>query len=513
MTLVDITHDIAPHDVLGGALELAASYKYFPSGTIFLVVVDPGVGSGRRGIAADTGEFRFVAPDNGVLTLALRESPPRRVVELTERRYARPTVSRTFEGRDRKTGDLRWTATRVDLVFGSNSQLRAIAEKLSLLLGIVATLMPIVLFAALRMSAEVSRGSPQLGSADCFRFGAEALGMVQVYRQALTSEALRAEVAQWNIVPPAKLVTIYSGIDFAAYRPRHDVAAVKQALGLDDAWPVIGSIGRLSAQKAQGDLIEAMRLVVCEYPRARLLLVGTTPDRRVEYQISHILVRVPEQATPERIEAARARAQKALAEARAGADFASLAASYSDAPDALQGGAIGWRNHDRLPELFSTALAAMNPGETSEILRSPAGFHLLKLSGRRGAALDAPVAQTRLRHILIRTGETLSEGEALRRLADLRERIVGGGADFAEMARVHSGDASAARGGELDWVYPGDTVPDFERAYQELKVGEVSQPVRTPFGYHLIQVLERRSADMSPERRRLQARQALRWRR
>jgi len=237
------------------------------------------------------------------------------------------------------------------------------------------------------------------------------------------------------------------------------------------------------------------------------------PDSRAEYQISHILVRVPEQTTPERVEAARARAQKALTEARAGADFASLAASYSDAPDALQGGALGWRSHDRLPELFSGALAAMKPGETSEILRSPAGFHVLRLSARRGAALDgAPVAQTRLRHILIRASESMSEGEALRRLADLRARIVSGAADFAEMARAYSGDATAARGGELDWVYPGDTVPDFERAYQELKVGEISQPVRTPFGYHLIQVLERRSADMSPERRRLQARQVLRER-
>jgi peptidyl-prolyl cis-trans isomerase SurA len=237
------------------------------------------------------------------------------------------------------------------------------------------------------------------------------------------------------------------------------------------------------------------------------------PDKRVEYQLAHILVRVPDQATPERIEAARARVQKALAEARTGADFASLAASYSDAPDALQGGVLGWRSHDRLPELFSGALAAMKPGEVSEILRSPAGFHLLKLTDRRGAALDGgAVMQTRLRHILIRASESMSEGEALRRLNDLRERIVNGGADFGEMARAYSGDVTAARGGELEWVYPGDVVPDFERAYRELKIGEVSQPVRTPFGFHLIQVLERRSADMSPERRRLQARQALRER-
>jgi peptidyl-prolyl cis-trans isomerase SurA len=241
--------------------------------------------------------------------------------------------------------------------------------------------------------------------------------------------------------------------------------------------------------------------------------VKQRPDERVEYQISHILVRVPEQASPERIEAARAKAQKALAEARGGGDFARVAASYSDAPDALRGGALGWRTQSRLPELFSDALASIQPGEVTDVLRSPAGFHILKMTARRGAALDsAPVAQTRLRHILLRAGETVSEAEALRRLTDLRNRIVSGAADFAEMARVHSADASAARGGELDWVYPGDTVPDFERAFSELAIGEVSQPVKTPFGYHLIQVLERRSADMSPERRRLQARQILRER-
>jgi S-adenosyl-L-methionine hydrolase (adenosine-forming) len=114
-TLVDITHDIAPHDVLGGALELAASYKYFPAGTVFLVVVDPGVGSTRRGIAADLGEFRFVAPDNGVLTAVLDEQPARKVVELTERRYARPTVSRTFEGRDRFAPAAAWLAKGIEL--------------------------------------------------------------------------------------------------------------------------------------------------------------------------------------------------------------------------------------------------------------------------------------------------------------------------------------------------------------------------------------------------------------
>lgn len=115
VTLVDISHEVPPHDVLTAALELAACYKYFPVGSIFLVVVDPGVGSARRGIAADTGDHRFVAPDNGVLTAVLKESPPRRVVELTERRYARPTVSKTFEGRDRFAPAAGWLAKGVDL--------------------------------------------------------------------------------------------------------------------------------------------------------------------------------------------------------------------------------------------------------------------------------------------------------------------------------------------------------------------------------------------------------------
>jgi len=222
-------------------------------------------------------------------------------------------------------------------------------------------------------------------------------------------------------------------------------------------------------------------------------------------------VRIPEQASPERIEAPRARADKALAEARSGLDFASVAASYSDAPDAISGGALGWRSHERLPELFADALKDMQPGQVSELLRSPAGFHVVKLLGRRGAGEAAPVAQTHARHILVKTNEVVSEDDARRRLATLRERIVAG-ADFAGLARLNSEDGTAARGGDLGWVYPGDTVPEFERAMNALAPGEISPPVRTPFGFHLIQVLERRTADMSAERQRLQARQALRER-
>jgi len=231
----------------------------------------------------------------------------------------------------------------------------------------------------------------------------------------------------------------------------------------------------------------------------------------VEFDAAHILVRVPEQARPEQIAQARERAERVRAEAAAGADFARLAASTSDAGDALQGGALGWRSSARLPELFAQALQGMKPGELSGVLRSPAGFHLLKLLGRRGAGAAAPVVQTRARHILVKTNEIVSEDDARIRLLALRERILAG-ADFAELARLNSEDGTAARGGDLGWVYPGDTVPEFERAMNALAPGELSAPVRTPFGYHLIRVDERRAADVSAERRRMQARQALRER-
>jgi len=191
----------------------------------------------------------------------------------------------------------------------------------------------------------------------------------------------------------------------------------------------------------------------------------SAPTERVEYNLAHILVRVPEQATPEQIATARRRVEQALSETQGGRDFAQVAATYSNSPEALQGGALGWRAHDRLPELFANALERLKVGDVTPPLRSPAGFHLLRVVDRRaGGVSDAPIPQTRLRHILIRTSESVSEAEARRRLADLRRRIVAKAAEFGEMARVHSDDPSSARGGELDWVYPGDTVPDFERA-------------------------------------------------
>jgi len=230
-----------------------------------------------------------------------------------------------------------------------------------------------------------------------------------------------------------------------------------------------------------------------------------------EFNLSHILVTVPEKASPETIQARRARAEQALAQIKSGTDFRQVAASFSDAPDALKGGALGWRTSSRLPSLFLEAVQGLQAGQVSGILRSPNGFHILKLNERRGSAPPVSVRQTHARHILIKTNEQVSEAEARRRLQILKERL-DNNADFAELARLHSEDASGAKGGDLGWLSPRDTVPEFEHAMDRLKPGEVSEPVRSQFGWHLIQVLERRQEDMSGERQRLEARRALRAR-
>jgi peptidyl-prolyl cis-trans isomerase SurA len=234
-------------------------------------------------------------------------------------------------------------------------------------------------------------------------------------------------------------------------------------------------------------------------------------DKADEYKLSHILVQVPEQATPEELKLRRGRAEAALAALKEGTDFRQVAASYSDAPDALQGGEMGWRAAGRLPGIFLQALNSMKVGQVSDILRSPAGFHLVKLADKRGNDTPVIVTQTHARHILLRLNEVVSENDARNRLEDLKDRVENG-ADFAELARLHSDDTSAARGGDLGWISPGDTVPEFERAMDALQPGRVSAPFKTAFGWHVVQVLERREQDLSQDRQRLAARQAIRSR-
>ena len=230
-----------------------------------------------------------------------------------------------------------------------------------------------------------------------------------------------------------------------------------------------------------------------------------------EYHLSHIYITVPEQATPAVVDASRKRAEAALAEIKAGKSFGEVAATFSAAPDASSGGDLGWRTSARLPTVFADVVRTLKPGEVSGILRSPAGFHIVKLLDIRSHNQPTIVEQTHARHILIKVDESTSEAEAKARIERLRERLIAG-AKFEDVARANSEDASAAKGGDLGWLSPGDTVPDFEHAMDKLKVGEISEPVRSPFGWHLIEVLGRRKEDITKEREREQARQAIRQR-
>ena len=227
------------------------------------------------------------------------------------------------------------------------------------------------------------------------------------------------------------------------------------------------------------------------------------------FNLSHILIRVPERASPEQLQERRARAEQALAQIKGGADFRLVAASFSDAPDADKGGVLGWRELAQLPAIFADAVKNLKPGQISGVLRSPNGLHILLVNERRGLNAPMIVAQSHARHILIKTSELVAENEAKERLVKLKERL-DNNADFAELARLQSEDASASRGGDLGWLSPGDTVQEFEQAMDALKPMQISAPVRSPFGWHLIQVLERRNQDMSQQQLRLRARQALR---
>jgi peptidyl-prolyl cis-trans isomerase SurA len=228
-----------------------------------------------------------------------------------------------------------------------------------------------------------------------------------------------------------------------------------------------------------------------------------------ELQLAHILIVVPDQASADSIRSYKRRAEEAQAKLKAGAPFAQIAAGYSDAKDALQGGLLGWRPADRLPSLFADPLSKMKPGEVSALLRSPTGFHLIKLLERKSSDTPVFITQTHARHILIKTSELVSENEAKAHLQEIKTRI-DKGADFAEQARLHSEDGSAPQGGDLNWLSPGETVPEFEKAMDALKVNQISGLVQSGFGWHLIQVLERRNTDVSVDQKKQQARNAIR---
>jgi peptidyl-prolyl cis-trans isomerase SurA len=229
------------------------------------------------------------------------------------------------------------------------------------------------------------------------------------------------------------------------------------------------------------------------------------------YHLAHILVALPEAASAEEIAATRQRTHEILDSIQRGTSFASAAVAHSSGQQALQGGDLGWRREPELPTIFAGVVPQMAIGDIRGPIQSPSGFHLIQLLDKRGEARHI-VQQTRARHILIRTEEGTNDAEAEHRLAQLRERIEAGEA-FVELARAHSEDtASAAKGGELGWINPGDMVPAFRESMEGLQPGQISQPFRTQFGWHLVQVVQRRAHDDTDELRRLNAKEQIRER-
>jgi peptidyl-prolyl cis-trans isomerase SurA len=230
-----------------------------------------------------------------------------------------------------------------------------------------------------------------------------------------------------------------------------------------------------------------------------------------EYHLGHILIPVPDGASPEQNRAAQKQAEDTVAALRGGADFAETAVAVSAGQTALQGGDLGWRKAGQLPTVMAEVVNNIQAGEIADPVRAAGGFHIVKLLEVRGEGRQL-ITQTHARHILLTADELLPEAEVPSRLEQLRERLVGG-EDFAALARAHSKDkVSASKGGDLGWTNPGDLVPQFEEAMNALKINEISQPVETRFGWHIIQVLERREHDSTDELKRNQARELIRKR-
>ena len=272
---------------------------------------------------------------------------------------------------------------------------------------------------------------------------------------------------------------------------------------------------RMQLISSQLQAQEVMNRISVTDQEIELFLKNEPPkvEKRSAVHLFHILIAVPEDASPEAIQSAKKKAEEVVAKLRSGADFAQLAVTYSAGRQALEGGDLGWMKVSEVPTLAVDAAQKLEKGEISGPIRSPSGFHILKIADVKGGEPQrAVVTQTQARHILVKTNELVSDDEARIRLEQLRIRLVGG-EDFANLARAHSEDtASAIRGGELGWVGPGDTVPQFEQAMGALQPGEISQPFKTTFGWHIVQVQDRRTQDKSDQVQRNKAAAALKER-
>jgi peptidyl-prolyl cis-trans isomerase SurA len=318
---------------------------------------------------------------------------------------------------------------------------------------------------------------------------AERLG-ITVSDEMLNS-ALR-DVAQRNSIPfdQMPMAMARQGVDYAAYREemRREIA--------------------LSLLR-QRDVLTRIYVSPRELEQALDRQAGQADDN-AEYDVSHILLSLPESATAEQMNQVEQRAQEIQQRAVAGEDFGQLAITYSQAQSALERGKLGWRRAAQLPQFISDEVVKLEPGQVSPPLRTPTGFHIVKLDAVRGGDGPMVVEQVHARHILLRPTEVQDDATTRQRLEDLRERILAG-EDFAALASITSEDpSSAAQGGDLGWTGPGSFVPDFDEVLGKLQENEISQPFRTQYGWHIVQMLGKRFHDQSDEVRRQRVLTALR---
>ncbi|MEM5327423.1 peptidylprolyl isomerase [Paraburkholderia sp. JHI2823] len=299
-----------------------------------------------------------------------------------------------------------------------------------------------------------------------------------------------------------------NGMDLATYRTRIEAAGVPWSTFMRDARTEL-TLSKLREKEVDSRITVSDAEVANYIASQRGPNAGQTSDLHFQ----HIFIKAPLNASETDIEAAQAKANALLKEAQSGSKFESLAKSNSQASDAGKGGDMGFQPQSKLPPEFVTAASTLRPGEVNpSVIRTNDGFEIVRLVERRqgqGTAADAPkLVQTHVRHILLRVGDGMSEPQARQKLLEIRQEI-GAGGDFAKFARTYSQDGSASQGGDLGWISPGETVPEFERAMNTLQDNQLSEPVRTEYGYHLIQVLGRRDAEGSIAQQMDLARQAI----
>ncbi|MEM5313999.1 peptidylprolyl isomerase [Paraburkholderia sp. JHI869] len=299
-----------------------------------------------------------------------------------------------------------------------------------------------------------------------------------------------------------------NGMDLATYRARIEAAGVPWTTFMRDARTEL-TLSKLR-EKEVDSKVTVSDAEVANYIASQR---GPNAGQSSDLHFQHIFIKAPLNASETDIEAAQAKANALLKEAQSGSKFESLAKSNSQASDASKGGDMGFLAQSKLPPEFVTAASTLRPGEVNPtVIRTNDGFEIVRLVERRqgqGTAADAPkLVQTHVRHILLRVGDGMSEPQARQKLLEIRQEI-GAGGDFAKFARTYSQDGSASQGGDLGWISPGETVPEFERAMNTLQDGQLSEPVRTEYGYHLIQVLGRRDAEGSIAQQMELARQAI----